>query len=63
MPPLTRARPPAARKEIVEGSLGIVRDVLAAFPSASVEFRDKVVNNLLVTLTSAQDHQNEVRSR
>lgn len=42
----------AARKEIVAGALGIVRDVLGEFPNVSDATREKIITNMLVTLTS-----------
>jgi SPFH domain / Band 7 family len=42
----------AARKEIVAGALNIVRDVCNEFPALNDSSRDRLVNNLLVSLTS-----------
>jgi len=42
----------AARKEIVAGALLIVRDTLAEFPQLGDASRDRLVSNLLVSLTS-----------
>lgn len=46
----------AARKEIVAGALGVVRDALADPTMAGVtnECRERLISNLLVTLTSHQ---------
>lgn len=44
----------AARKEIMAGALGIVNDTLAEFPGVSVATKEKIICNLLVTLTSHQ---------
>jgi hypothetical protein len=40
-----------ARKEIVDGALGVVREVLQEFPHMSENGRERIINNLLVTLT------------
>ena len=42
----------SARKEIVAGALLIVRDTIAEFPALSETSRDRLVGNLLVSLTS-----------
>jgi hypothetical protein len=42
----------AARKEVVAGALGIVRDTLTEYPNLSGDSRERLVSNLLVTLTS-----------
>jgi regulator of protease activity HflC (stomatin/prohibitin superfamily) len=42
----------AARKEIVAGALLIVRDTLAEFPQLGDASRDRLISNLLVSLTS-----------
>lgn len=44
----------SARKEIVTGALQIVIDTLAEFPRLSEPSREKLINNMLVTLTSQQ---------
>ena len=41
-----------ARKEIAAGALGIVHDTVSAFPSMSAEGRERMITNLLATLTS-----------
>ncbi len=41
-----------ARKEIAAGALGIVHDTVAAFPDMSREGKERIVTNLLATLTS-----------
>lgn len=43
-----------ARKEIVAGALNVVRDTLAEFPRLSQDARERMVSNLLVTLTAHQ---------
>ena len=42
----------AARKEIVAGALGIIRDTMAEFPNLAEPARDRLVGNLLISLTS-----------
>jgi hypothetical protein len=42
----------SARKEIVAGALLIVRDTLSAFPAMSEAGKERLVGNLLVSLTS-----------
>ena len=44
----------AARKEIVAGALNVVRDTLAEFPRLSQDARERMISNLLVTLTAHQ---------
>jgi len=44
----------AARREIVAGALNVVRDTLDSFPTLSEGARERLVSNLLVTLTSHQ---------
>ena len=43
-----------ARKEIVAGALNVVRDTLAEFPRLSQDARERMISNLLVTLTAHQ---------
>jgi hypothetical protein len=38
----------------VAGALGIVRDALQEFPTLSIEAKERLINNMLVTLTSHQ---------
>jgi len=52
--PTRPAARPSAAAAIVAGALGIVRDALQEFPSLSIEAKERLVNNLLVTLTSHQ---------
>lgn len=42
----------AARREIVAGALNVVHDTLMSFPTLSDASRERLVTNLLVTLTS-----------
>ena len=42
----------SARKAIVQGALGIVKDALKEFPDISLDSRERLINNLLVSLTS-----------
>jgi hypothetical protein len=44
----------AARETIVQGALNVVRDTVQAFPAMSAEGRERLITNLLVTLTSHQ---------
>ena len=45
-----------ARKEIVQGALHVVQDTLTQFPDLSDAAKERLIGNLLVTLT-AQQHQ------
>jgi hypothetical protein len=47
-----------ARKEIVQGALNVVRDTLTQFPDLSDAAKERLIGNLLVTLT-AQKSGNE----
>jgi SPFH domain / Band 7 family len=47
-----------ARHEIVAGALGVVSDTLKEFPDLSVAAKERLIGNLLVTLTS-QPNTNE----
>lgn len=47
-------RPSSPTAAIVAGALGIVRDTLNEFPSMSVEGKERLIQNLMVTLTSHQ---------
>jgi regulator of protease activity HflC (stomatin/prohibitin superfamily) len=42
----------SARKEITQGALNVVRDTLKEFPKLSDDARERLVGNLLVTMTS-----------
>ncbi len=52
--PPSPAIPRPALAAIVAGALGIVRDALQEFPTLSIEAKERLVNNMLVTLTSHQ---------
>ena len=43
-----------AREQIVAGALHIVRDTVKEFPSMSEAGKERLISNLLVTLTSHQ---------
>jgi hypothetical protein len=42
----------AARREVVAGAINIIHDSLTAFPSLSATTQERMINNLLITLTS-----------
>ncbi len=46
-----------ARKEIVEGAIGVAKDAIAKFPEMSKESQEAIVSNLLTTLTSGSQPQ------
>ncbi len=41
-----------ARSTIVDGTIGIVQDAIKKFPDLSVETQEKIISNLMTTLTS-----------
>jgi hypothetical protein len=49
----------SARKEIVTGALSIVGDVLAEFPGLTIPSRERLITNMLITLSS-QTHAQTV---
>ena len=49
-----------ARKEIVQGALHVVRDTLTQFPDLGDAAKERLIGNLLITLTAQQHSQSGV---
>ncbi len=50
----------AAREQIVTGALHIVKDTIAHFPTMSEAGKERLVSNLLVSLTSHSTPQTTI---
>lgn len=46
-----------ARKEIVEGAIGVAKEAIKSFPEMSKESQEAIISNLLTTLTSGNSPQ------